>query len=101
MALVPQSKFTAVSRGDNRARAPTLRDGRRQFSSTSDDSALVNQILLTDKSRDRPYEVSSLAVKNILQTIEAILSRVMKPDTHGAIALPVRPCLIVILCHFT
>ncbi|CAB4294865.1 unnamed protein product [Prunus armeniaca] len=88
MALVPQSKFTAVSRGDNRARAPALRDGRRQFSSTSDDSALVNQILLTDKSHDRPYEVSSLAVKNILQTIEAILSRVMKPDTHGAIVLP-------------
>lgn len=101
MALVPQSKFSAGSRGDNRARAPALRDGRRQFSSTSDDSALVNQILLTDKSHDRPYEVSSLAVKNILQTIEAILSRVMKSDTHGSIVLPVRPCLIIILCHFT
>ncbi|PQP95737.1 protein SIEVE ELEMENT OCCLUSION A [Prunus yedoensis var. nudiflora] len=88
MALVPQYKSTAVSRGDNRARAPALRDGRRQFSSTSDDSALVNQILLTDKSHDRPYEVSALAVKNILQTIEAILSRVTKPDTQGAIVLP-------------
>ncbi|BFG16278.1 hypothetical protein CerSpe_025530 [Prunus speciosa] len=89
MALVPQYKSTAVSRGDNRARAPALRDGRRQFSSTSDDSALVNQILLTDKSHDRPYEVSPLAVKSILQTIEAILSRVTKPDTQGAIVLPV------------
>ncbi|PQQ05206.1 protein SIEVE ELEMENT OCCLUSION B-like [Prunus yedoensis var. nudiflora] len=65
MALVPQYKSTAVSRGDNRARAPALRDGRRQFSSTSDDSALT-----------------------ILQTIEAILSRVTKPDTQGAIVLP-------------
>ncbi|KAK9934530.1 hypothetical protein M0R45_021670 [Rubus argutus] len=74
--------------GDNYRTTPTPsqfgRDGRRQYSSSSDDNTLSNQILSTDRSRDRPYNVPLLSVKQILQTIEAILTRANKPtDIHG------------------
>ncbi|TQE14400.1 hypothetical protein C1H46_036582 [Malus baccata] len=92
MALVPHNKaVNPTSRGAGHNRPPLLkqgRDGHRQFSTTADDSALVNQIMLTDKSHDHPYEVPPLAVTQILQTIEAVLSRVTKPDIHDGILVP-------------
>lgn len=81
--------------GDSYNRPPLLRDGRRQFSAASDDSALTNQILATDRSRDRPYDVASIPLKHILQTVDVILARVTKPGIHGAFLVPVRPCLII------
>ncbi|CAL8994110.1 unnamed protein product [Prunus brigantina] len=74
--------------GDSYNRPPLLRDGRRQFSATSDDSALTNQILATDRSRDRPYDVKSIPLKHILQTVDVILARVTKPDIPGAFLVP-------------
>ncbi|XP_048440667.1 protein SIEVE ELEMENT OCCLUSION A-like [Pyrus x bretschneideri] len=92
MALVPHNKaVNPTSRGAGHNRPPLLKQGRdrhRQFSTTADDSALVNQIMLTDKSHDHPYEVPPLAVTQILQTIEAILSRVTKPEIHDGILVP-------------
>ncbi|XP_021818481.1 protein SIEVE ELEMENT OCCLUSION B-like [Prunus avium] len=74
--------------GDSYNRPPLLRDGRRQFSAASDDSALTNQILATDRSRDRPYDVASIPLKHILQTVDVILARVTKPGIHGAFLVP-------------
>ncbi|KAM1215192.1 hypothetical protein ACFX2I_011623 [Malus domestica] len=92
MALIPLNKgVNPTSRDGGRNRAPLLQDGRdghRQYSTTADDNALINQIMLTDKSHDHPYEVPSLAVTQILQTIEAILSRFTKPDIHDGTLVP-------------
>ncbi|KAL6186430.1 hypothetical protein ACLB2K_042550 [Fragaria x ananassa] len=75
--------------GDNyrTASAPTqLGRSRRQYSAPSDDHTLSNQILITDRSHDRPYDVPPLSVKQVLQTIEAILVRANKTvDIHGTV----------------
>jgi hypothetical protein len=104
--LVPQPKAPATTvqpsrggdnylgrGGDNYRTTQTPsqfgRDGRRQYSASSDDNTLSNQILSTDRSHDRPYNVPLLSVKQILQTIEVILTRANKPtDIHG-IGVPV------------
>ncbi|PQQ05207.1 protein SIEVE ELEMENT OCCLUSION B-like [Prunus yedoensis var. nudiflora] len=93
-ALVPAAQnyykppTTTRRGGDSYNRPPLFRDGRAQFSATSDDSALTNQILATDRSRDRPYDVASIPLKHILQTVDVILARVTKPDIHGAFLVP-------------
>ncbi|KAM5568004.1 protein SIEVE ELEMENT OCCLUSION B [Rosa sericea] len=74
--------------GDNYRTTPASQLGRdrRQYSASSDDNTLTNQILMTDRSHDRPYDVPLLSVKQVLQTIEAILARVNKPaDIHGTV----------------
>ncbi|XP_050131106.1 protein SIEVE ELEMENT OCCLUSION B-like isoform X2 [Malus sylvestris] len=71
-------------RGGDYYNRPLPEDGRR-FSSTFDDSMLTNQILASDKSRARPYDVSLLSLKHILQTVDVILSRVTQPDIHSTV----------------
>ncbi|KAL6193244.1 hypothetical protein ACLB2K_034328 [Fragaria x ananassa] len=94
-ALVHPNKppGTVLGRGgdnyrDNyRTAGPTqLGRDRRQYSAPSDDNTLSNQILITDRSHERPYDVLLLSVKQVLQTIEAILVRANKPvDIHGTV----------------
>ncbi|XP_050372450.1 protein SIEVE ELEMENT OCCLUSION B-like [Argentina anserina] len=74
--------------GDNYRTTPATHQlGRdRRHSASSDDNTLSNQILFTDRSHERPYDVPLLSVKQILQTIEAILARANKPvDLHGTV----------------
>ncbi|KAM0987590.1 hypothetical protein EV2_012085 [Malus domestica] len=70
-------------RGGDHYNRPLLKTGRRQSSITSDDSMLTNQILASDKSHARPYDVTLLSLKHILQTVDVILSHVTQPDIHG------------------
>ncbi|PRQ40118.1 putative sieve element occlusion [Rosa chinensis] len=91
-ALVPQNKAPTTHRRGEKYRTPSQqlgRDGRRQFSTlTSDDSALITQVLDTDRSHERPYDATPISLKHILQAVEVIFSRVTKPDIHGNLLVP-------------
>lgn len=87
MTLVPQNKFpNTIRRGDN---PPLLvRDGRRQFQTYDDTSALISQVLDIDESHDdRPYEPTPISSKRILQAAEVILSSVTKPDINSNVSV--------------
>ncbi|KAB2609815.1 hypothetical protein D8674_037160 [Pyrus ussuriensis x Pyrus communis] len=72
-------------RGGDYYNRPLPKDGRRFSSTASDDSMLTNQILASDKSHARPYDVTLLSLKHILQTVDVILSRVTQPDIHSTV----------------